>query len=185
MDELFIETNHFNLRELRLEDATALFPIISDEGTMKFITPHPVKTLKEMKSTVNKMIEGCKSKQEVVWVIEDKTTKKVVGVFRFHKWNQWHKKAEIGVVIRNEYQNQGVMKEILPKMLYHGFMKMNLNRIVGDIFEGNKASMKLLINHGFHKDGQLRETDFDGSEYHDTIVYSLLKREYEVLYNEH
>ncbi|MCP3740877.1 GNAT family N-acetyltransferase [Rossellomorea sp. BNER] len=179
-----IETIHYSLRELLLEDANALFPIMSDENTMKFITPHPVKTLKEMESTVNTMRERRKSNQEVAWVIEDKSIGNVIGIFRYHKWSQWHKKAEIGVVIRKEYQNKGVMGEILPKMLYHGYINMNLNRIVGDIFEGNKASEKLLINHGFHKDGQLRETDFDGVNYHDTIVYSLLKREYKEINKE-
>ncbi|WP_404459581.1 GNAT family N-acetyltransferase [Oceanobacillus kapialis] len=74
---------------------------------------------------------------------------------------------------------KGVMTEILETVLEFGFHKLQLNRIVGDIFAGNKGSKKLMEKFGFQKEGVLRQTDFDGLHYHDTVVYSMLKPEYE------
>jgi ribosomal-protein-alanine N-acetyltransferase len=49
----------------------------------------------------------------------------------------WHQKTEMGAVIRKDYQNKGVMIEIIEKVLPFGFLMLGLNRIVGDIFAGN------------------------------------------------
>lgn len=84
----------------------------------------------------------------------------------------------MGAVIRKEYQNKGVMTEVLDVVLDFGFHTLRLNRIVGDIFAGNEGSRRLMERFGFKKEGVLRQTDFDGEKYHDTVVYSLLQAEY-------
>lgn len=109
----------------------------------------------------------------------EKGSETVVGQFSLHKLNMWHKKAEMGVTIKKEYQNKGVMTEILEQVLVFCFETLGLNRIVGDIFAGNKGSEKLLKKYGFTKEGIMRQTDFDGERYHDTVVFSMMRSEYE------
>lgn len=174
-----IETKRFLLRNMKPEDAAEMFVFMANRETMKFITPHPVESIEEVEADIKSSMEKYQLEKEIPWVIVDRNTDEVIGSFRFHKLNFWHKKAEMGVVIRKEDQNSGVMTEVLEKMLAFGFDTLGLNRIVGDIFAGNKGSEKLLMKYGFQKEGQLRQTDFDGSRYHDTVVYSLLKSEYD------
>ncbi|MCE7791109.1 GNAT family N-acetyltransferase [Salipaludibacillus sp. CUR1] len=176
-----IVTKHYTLRGLEETDAEALFPILSNKKTMAFITPHPVNTLTELKESVAESRQKFQRSEELPWVITANSTEEVIGLFRFHKLNLWHKKAEMGAVIRSDRQGTGVMTEVLPAVLICGFKNFNLNRIVGDIFADNKGSQKLLEKYGFHKEGTLRQTDFDGHKYHDTVVYSLLKAEFEKL----
>lgn len=177
-----LETAHYYLRGITEEDVPVLFEFMSDVDTMKFITPRPVKTVEELKVFVISSIENFRMKKELPWVIIHKENEEMVGMFRFHKLHLWHRKTEMGVVIRKEYQQKGVMTEILNTILPFGFNELQLNRIVGDIFAGNKGSEKLLTRFGFHKDGVLRQTDFDGVQFHDTVVYSLLKDEFQVNY---
>lgn len=178
-----LETKHYFLRGMTLDDAKHLFNFLSNHETMKFITPHPVKTIKEVEESIQSSIQNFKNTKEIPWVIINKYDQDLIGVFRLHKLNMWHKKTEMGVVIRKDYQNKGVMSELLPAVLSYGFNILGLNRIVGDIFAGNKASEKLLLKYGFTKEGQLQQTDFDGEQYHDTVVYSILKNEFHSIYS--
>jgi [ribosomal protein S5]-alanine N-acetyltransferase len=173
-----IETKHYFLRGVNLEDAEALFTFMGDAGTMTYITPHPATSIDEVKNKIMRHLENFKVMKEIPWVIVSKDLGEIIGFFRFHKLNLWHKKAEMGAVIRKDYQQKGVMTEVLKAVLDFGFDRLGLNRIVGDVFADNKGSEKLLQKYGFFKEGQLRQTDFDGVRYHDTVVYSLLKSEY-------
>ncbi|GGH88501.1 ribosomal-protein-alanine N-acetyltransferase [Pullulanibacillus pueri] len=173
-----IETERYRLRGLTLEDTNAIFPFMSNKETMKYITPHPVKTEQELRAQLQGYVEAYKKRKLIPWVIIDKSNLAIIGVFRFHKLNLWHKKAEMGVVIHKDYQRSGVMTEVLMEILAYGFNDLGLNRIVGDIFADNQGSKRLLMKYGFKMEGRLRETDFDGVHYHDTEVYALLKSEY-------
>jgi len=173
-----IEAGNYYLRGITLEDAPYMFSFMSDKETMKYITPHLVKDVKELETTIVKSLENFKQKKEIPWVIVHKQDKKIIGMFRFHKLHTWHQKTEMGVVIHKDFQQKGVMTKILPEILAFGFNTLGLNRIVGDIFADNNGSEKLMEKFGFHKDGILRETDFDGERFYDTVVYSMLKSEY-------
>ena len=176
-----LESQNYLLRGVEPVDGDSLFGFLKDKETMKYITPNPVQTLKEVVRSIEEQLSRFKQHKEIPWVIEDKATGRVIGTFRFHKLHMWHRKTEMGVVISQAFQKKGVMTEILPVLLRFGFEVLHLNRIVGDIFAENMGSTRLMTKFGFQKEGQLRQTDFDGERFHDTIVYSLLKAEYEAL----
>lgn len=173
-----LETENYRLRGISLEDTPNLFEFMSDRETMKFITPHPVQTLKEMQEKISGHLENFQKQKEIPWVIIEKESADVIGFFRLHKLHMWHRKAEMGTVLHQDYQRKGVMTEVISCILPFGFHELGLNRIVGDLFAENQGSKRLLEKFGFHQDGILRQTDFDGTQFHDTIVFSLLKDEF-------
>ncbi|SET54101.1 ribosomal-protein-alanine N-acetyltransferase [Oceanobacillus limi] len=174
-----IETKNYRLRAMTLEDVEDMYVFMKDRETMKYITPNPVESVQDLRRNMEGYLEKFKQGKEIPWVIIHKASGELIGQFRLHKLNKWHKKAEMGVVIRKDFQNQGVMTEVIEKVLEFSFNALDLNRIVGDIFAGNQGSRRLLEKYGFTKEGVLRQTDFDGEMYHDTVVYSLLKEEYD------
>ena len=173
-----LTTENYVLRGLTLDDTQSIYSFMSDPVTMQYITPHPVQTEEELSAVLEKYLQDYQERKGIPWVIINKFNHEVIGVFRFHKLHLWHKKAEMGVVIHKDYQHRGVMTEVLKDILDFGFNQLGLNRIVGDIFAENIGSKKLLMKYGFKKEGQLRQTDFDGEQFHDTVVYSLLQSEY-------
>lgn len=176
-----LETEHYRLRGLREDDASELFGFMRDKNTMKFITPDPVKSEPDMWQEIQGQLENFAKRTELPWVIEDKEKGEIIGKFSLHKLSMWHKKAELGVIIREEYQQKGVVTEVLEEILHYAFDTLELNRVVGDIFAENEGSEKLLKKYGFKEEGTMRQTDFDGKRYHDTVVFSLLKSEYDAL----
>ncbi|MBM7094487.1 GNAT family N-acetyltransferase [Bacillus sp. H-16] len=173
-----LKTADFLLTKVKPEDSVDLFPIFKDKETMKYITPHPVTSLEQMDQKLDTMISLMKKGKEASWIIRPTNHNEAAGLFRFHKIHKWHQKAEMNAVLSPVYQNSGVMTQILPCVLSFGLKEMKLNRIAGDIFIENQGSRRLLEKNGFHCDGILRQTDFDGERFYDTAVYSILRDEY-------
>ncbi|MFD2043606.1 GNAT family N-acetyltransferase [Ornithinibacillus salinisoli] len=176
-----LETENYILRGMTLADVDSMFVFMQDKETMQYITPNPVHAKEVLHNNIRTYLHNFTQQKEIPWVIIHKADGDLIGQFRLHKLHMWHKKAEMGVVIRKDFQKKGVMTEILGRILDFSFNSLDLNRIVGDIFAENQGSRKLLEKYGFKKEGVLRQTDFDGEIYHDTVVYSMLKPEFEAI----
>ena len=70
------------------------------------------------------------------------------------------------------------MTEAVDAMLRFGFEEYGLNRIVAKVIKGNAGSIKVLQKLGFVEEGILRESLYKNGQYHDLIVFSVLKSEY-------
>jgi ribosomal-protein-alanine N-acetyltransferase len=71
------------------------------------------------------------------------------------------------------------MKEALKAMLDFGFKEMQLNRVEALIGPLNVPSTKLVQSLGFVQEGVLREHYCKNGELQDSVMFSLLKREYQ------
>ena len=92
-----------------------------------------------------------------------------------------HERAEIGYgLFGDEYKRQGLMSEAILPIIEYGFIEMKLNRIEAFIGPENIASIKLINKLNFVKEGQLREHYCENNRVEDSIVYSLLRKEYEI-----
>ena len=73
---------------------------------------------------------------------------------------------------------EGFMTEAVDAMLKFGFEDYGLNRIVAKVIKGNAGSVKVLQKLGFVQEGIQREGLCKNGQYHDLIVFSILKSEY-------
>tara|TARA_B100001173_G_C15824499_1_gene477694 strand:+ start:98 stop:655 length:558 start_codon:yes stop_codon:yes gene_type:complete len=87
--------------------------------------------------------------------------------------------AEFAIIIgEKKYWRGGYGKEIADLILYHGFIRMNLNRIFCGTIESNKAMQKLAEYMLMKKEGTRRCAFFQKGSYIDIYDYGLLKKEY-------
>lgn len=91
-----LETENYQLKGITHDIAPSLFCFMKDANTMKYITPHPVQTLKEMEKEIEVQLSNFQKLKEIPWVIIQKSTSEVIGMFHFHKLNMWHKKSRNG-----------------------------------------------------------------------------------------
>jgi ribosomal-protein-alanine N-acetyltransferase len=109
-----------------------------------------------------------------------KENNETIGRCGYHNWYTDHRKAEIGYIIsKNEYKQKGYMSETLKAILEYGFNDMNLNRIEACIGPGNFASLNLVKKYMFKQEGYLRQHYIKNNEIQDSLIFSLLKEEYE------
>ncbi|WLR46645.1 GNAT family protein [Halobacillus litoralis] len=81
-------------------------------------------------------------------------------------------------IFDKKYWGYGYGTESISLLLRYGFEMLNMNRIGLDVFSFNKRALKCYQNLGFREEGRLRDDLFYDGKYHDSIVMSILKREF-------
>jgi ribosomal-protein-alanine N-acetyltransferase len=114
--------------------------------------------------------------------ILDKDTQKIIGWCGYHTWYLDHNRAEIGYGLFDDtYKQKGIMSEAAKAILDYGFDKMKLYRVEALIGKDNAASLSLVKKFGFTQEGILREHYFANNTMEDSVVFGLLKQEYQQL----
>lgn len=176
-----LKTKRLVLRKLSPEVFDYIFRELSDQELLAYLG---LKSMKVLEIEKNKYKEGLwtHNKKLLYFQLLKHESKKVIGWCGFHTWYLDHNRAEIGYGLFDEdAKRKGLMTEALYPIVEYGFKKMNLNRIEAFIEPENKASIKLVQNLNFVKEGQLREHYAHNDKIEDSIVFSLLKSEFESL----
>lgn len=171
-----LETDRFYLREIREEDSGDVFKFFSDADVMEYYDIEPMKSLDQASTLIKRFTERFSNTLGIRWGIARKEDDKLIGTCGFHNWNKRYNRIEIGYELSKEYWNQGVMSEVLPKLISFGFENLELNRIEALVMPGNKPSLKLLNKFGFSEEGLLHEYALFKGKYTDLVMLSLLKR---------
>lgn len=115
----------------------------------------------------------------VYFMLRLKSEHKTIGWIGFHTWYTKHDRAEVGYhLVGDEYKRKGLMTEALGAVLTYGFEQMNLYRVEALAADYNEPSIRLLTNFGFQYEGRLRGHYLVEGRYEDSVMYSLLRREF-------
>jgi len=103
-----------------------------------------------------------------------------VGNCGFFALNWRLRKAEIGIFIgEKKYWNQGYGSEVMRQVLKLGFEGMNLNRISLQVYTNNPRAIRAYEKVGFVHEGRLRQAHYDSGQYHDILIMSMLRSEWQ------
>ena len=127
-----------------------------------------------------KYIEAIENSQsEVVFAIRWKKNNEHIGNASIQKINWVYKSGELAILIGNKkYWNKGVGSEVYNLIIEYGFDTLNLNRIYSGQTVSNNGMVKVCEKSGMKKEGIFREALYKHGEYVDTVIYSILHREY-------
>lgn len=172
-----LETPHFLLRKIEAGDLETLYSYWSDEAVTEYmnICFTSMEETKQMVDLLNSLPE---TGEGMRWAIVNKENQVVIGSCGYHKVQAEHRKAEIGYELGQEYWGQGVMQEVMHAVLHHCFEDLEFNRIEAFVTVGNNRSINTLKRLGFTPEGILREYEFTQGSYHDQIILSLLRKEW-------
>ena len=88
--------------------------------------------------------------------------------------------AEISIYLgESQWQKKGYASKSVQLLLEYGFNELRLHRIFVTIFEYNIESIKLFEKNGFQYEGTHHEARYWNGSYHNEIMYSIIKNEYE------
>jgi RimJ/RimL family protein N-acetyltransferase len=88
-------------------------------------------------------------------------------------------RAEIGYWVGKPYWNRGYCTEAGRVMIAFGFEALELNRIQGRYMATNPASGRVLEKLGMVEEGTHRQVCYRFGSYHDLVMCSILREEYE------
>ena len=183
MDMLFdfewfplIETPRLLLRELRREDAEAVFRIFSDSEVVKYSDMDVFTSLEQAQLLIEKQRHRFEQKERFRWGIALKDSDTLIGTGGYVAWNRIWSNAELGYDLARPYWGQGIMTEAVMAMIQFGFEHMGLHRIEAEVMPENRASVQLLRKLDFQEEGVLHERSFWKGGFHDLSIFALLKR---------
>jgi RimJ/RimL family protein N-acetyltransferase len=173
-----LSTARLTLRPPQRGDEEDLFALHSDPLVMRYFSEPPWTDPARAVQKIEEDAAAFDRQDYYRFAIILNETGRQIGnctLFALHKQNR---RAEIGYALNSTFWGSGYMHEALEALLGHAFLELGLNRLEADIDPRNAASARCLEQHGFVKEGFLRERWIVGGEVCDSALYGLLAREW-------
>ncbi len=174
-----LETDRLLLRQITADDVGEVFALRSNPETMRYI-PRPLAvTMEDASAHIQKINDAITTNEGINWAVTLKGDTKLIGIVGHYRI-QWHNfRSEIGYMLLPEYHGRGIITEVVKLLADYGFNQMNMHSLEAVIDPQNIASAKVLEKNGFVKEAHFLENEFYEGKFLDTVVYSLLKRNYQ------
>jgi ribosomal-protein-alanine N-acetyltransferase len=170
-----LETERIRLRKINLGDDLDLFEMRQNPSMIKYVDVVVDEDIAETRLYIDKMNKGIDENRWIIWAIESKQSKKVVGTISIWNINKELTTGELGYGLRPDHQGKGLMYEALKLVVDYGFQVMNLKTIEAYTEMGNLKSINLLERCHFIKVNQIDEMGRD--QIYQMAVYQLLKQD--------
>ncbi len=173
-----LETERLLLRRLDNADVKEVYALRSNPSTMKYIPRPLVKNDEEALEHIAMINSKIDSNEGINWAITLKGNPKLIGIIGHYRIQPQNYRAEIGYMILPEFNGQGIVAEAIKEVVRYGFDVMELHSIEAVIDPDNLASERVLQKNGFVKEAHILENEFFDGKFIDTVIYSLLKRNF-------
>ena len=176
-----LETERLLLKEINRENAKEAMASYADTELMEFFG---VTSAEDLAAEKNKHTLGVSTYRMTfkTFVIVEKATGSCIGKCGFHNWYAMHSRSEMGYHLESDdVKRKGFMTEAVGALIKHGFTDMGLNRIEAFVGPDNIPSLKVVRNAGFTEEGRLRQHYNKDGEMQDSLVFGLLRSEYEAI----
>jgi diamine N-acetyltransferase len=164
-----------NLRALEPEDLKFLYDIENNDSFWEVShtqTPFSKYILKQY--IENAHLDIFEAKQ-LRLLIEEKSTKKQIGMIDLFDFNPQHKRAGVGILIHPHFQQNGFASEALSLLIKYAFTHLNLHQLYANITADNTKSIALFTKYQFEKIGVKKEWILSKGKFKDEILFQLIK----------
>jgi RimJ/RimL family protein N-acetyltransferase len=121
-----------------------------------------------------------KSDADVGLAIVLKDGDRHIGNAGLHGIDHVNRSAEFGILIgEKDVWGEGYGPDAGRLILDYGFRQLGLHRICLRVFSFNERAQRVYAKLGFVGEGVLRESHFRDGAFHDTLVMSILQKEWE------
>jgi [ribosomal protein S5]-alanine N-acetyltransferase len=179
-----LETERFSLREIVPADAEDLYRIFSDEETMRYWSCRPYTTIDQARRLIDGISKLVRDGAGIHWGITLRGDNRLIGKCGYNEWRKAHRRGDISYIVAREQWGKGVVSEAMCAVLDFGFDQMNLHSVEAGVTPGNDGSTRMLQKLGFRLEGHLRESYLAEDVFVDSLIYSLLRRDWEAARNE-
>jgi len=176
-EKVALETARLSLRFLEQDDAPALFAMFTDAETLRYFSCTPWQHMDQAVEHIRKTLQDSEdgSALRLALVLDHQ----LIGSCTLYAFDRRNHRCEMGYILAHPHWGKGYMVEALTALLGYAFGPLELHRVEADIHPDNIASERILQRLHFQKEGHLRERWFVGDEVSDSIIYGLLRKDWE------
>ena len=162
------------LRKPEPDDLEALYSLKNDEESSALLGGFSTGFYKEAISDWIKFHN--KAANEVLYMIQDIESEKLIGHVGFYNINYRVRKAEFAILIADKnFRGKGYGDLCTKYMINYGFNQLNLNRIELSVLTTNINAIVLYEKNGFVKEGVQKQAQFKNGSYIDVILMANLR----------
>lgn len=173
-----METERFILRKTEERDTKDLFELYSNEDVVKYTPLLPFTEEAEAWQEMNWHREIFAQQIGIRWLIEEKSTGKVIGTCGFLHYLKEYARTDIGYDLAPSHWRKGIMSEVAAPIIAFGFNSIKLYGIEAKVDPANDASIGLLTKLGFKQAGDVKEYEIEKGMFVELLVFSLLRKEF-------
>ena len=170
------KTERFVLRSFNENDLDNVFLGLSNASVIRYYGVS-FKSLEETKKQIQWFADVEKEGTGIWWAISSADHSIFFGAAGLYYLNKIHRKAEIGCWILPEFWGKGIMKEVIPVVVDHGFRIMNLHRIEGLVETENMSCKKAIAKVDFIHEGTMRDCEIKNGNWISLDIYARINRE--------
>lgn len=165
------------LRKLSTNDYSTYHNWRNDIEVMKTTSPQlDIYTLEETEQFISVIASQANAKG---YMIEHKESGETVGIVSLINIDYKNRSAECILDIgARDMWGKGIGTSAMSLILGFAFYELNLHRVYLQVFSFNERAIKLYEKMGFTHDGKFREAIYRDGRWHDTVIMSILKKEY-------
>jgi diamine N-acetyltransferase len=121
-----------------------------------------------LKRPIDEQVLVIEAKQDEHWTY--------IGNCGFHNIDLRVRSAEIGIVIGDkQFWDHGYGTETIELLLKYGFLTLNFNRIMLEVYDTNRRAIRSYRKAGFVLEGRKRQGMYKNGEYFDVLIMSVLR----------
>jgi len=166
------------LKPLKEQDVQYFYSWINDDEVIKYSLSvfQNMETKEEIGFWFKELLNNTENLQLGIYI---KGVNQLIGYAGISNISKFNKSGEYFIFIGDKTQwGRGISTEVTKQILEIGFNKLGLNRIMLTVSEPNIGGVKSYLKAGFKQEGILREASFRDGQFHDKIVMSVLKSEW-------
>jgi RimJ/RimL family protein N-acetyltransferase len=172
-----IESPRLHIALITAEDCEEVRVLHNDPNTLKWLSDTREVSQNEQGLWFQSLQSSNTSKR---YVARSKIDSKLIGVFRFDRFDKINSSVEVGLDIDFNSRRQGFAREIYLALIPFFFNELSINRLSLITIESNLAAIALYESLGFRREGLLRQVLRRDNQYLNAYQYSLLASEFGV-----
>ena len=170
-------TERLRLRPFRTSDLKAMHALYSDADNLRYWSTPASPNLANTRRVLRWHLPY-RPRHYVLWAIEQKKTRKVVGMINYHHRNVREQRVDVGWLLLPAFQGKGYMAEAGRALLRHLFDELGVRKVEALIRPENTPSATLAERLGFRLEGgPIRDRWQVDGEWHSVMLYGLVAGE--------
>lgn len=169
-----LTTDRLVLREVRMEDAPAIFPFRSDPEVMRYVHRPRAVTIDDAIAFITRVQEGQRANTCAQWAMTLKGNDDCIGIIGPWRIELEHHRGELGYMLARPHWGQGLISEAIATVVDHSFRILGLHSLEAWTESENAASRRALEKNGFVQEAYFKENIFCEGAFFDSVVYSRL-----------
>lgn len=138
-------------------------------------------TSERMRADYTEMIKEWEKDDKCLLAIEN-TEEEYVGDISVWQTKRPEMYFTYGIFIEEHHQKKGYARDALKILLDYYFNEVGYNKVEASVYGYNASSQSFHERFGFTLEGILRNHLYSRGRYHDTLVYGMLKDEFNSIY---